>query len=128
MKIQGKYKEVEMSEKDALALFIDSSSMCDDGKTKIGGVIMDIINNIEPTDELLARVGDDKTGVVGVTVYTEHKVYHYIIHAHYRVENIPESKRIEKDMFGDDVERYDTRQVYESYVEPNGQWNWRYQL
>lgn len=59
MKIQGKYAEVEMSEKDALALFIDSSSMCDDGKTKIGGVIMDIINNIEPTDELLARVGDD---------------------------------------------------------------------
>ena len=59
MKIQGKYKEIEMSEKDALALFIDSSSMIEDAKNKIGGVIMDIINNIELTDELLARVGDD---------------------------------------------------------------------
>lgn len=59
MKIQGKYKEVEMSEKDALTLFIDSSSMIEDAKNKIGGAIMDIINNIESTDELLARVSDE---------------------------------------------------------------------
>jgi hypothetical protein len=86
----------------------------------------DLINKIK--DLAGVEVGDDKTGVVGVSVYTEYKIYHYIIHAHYRVEEIPESKRIEKNMWGDEVERYDTRQIFEAYIEPNGQWDWRYSL
>lgn len=83
---------------------------------------LDLINKIKNLPGV--EVGDDKTGVVGVTVYTEYKIYHYIIHAHYRVEKI--NIRIEKGMFGD-IEKYDTKQIYEAYVEPNGeQWSWRY--
>lgn len=73
------------------------------------------------------EVGTDKSGVVGVSVYTEYKVYHYMIHAHYRVEAIPESKRIRKNLIGHEYAEYDYRQVYEAYVETNGQhWEWRY--
>lgn len=85
----------------------------------------DLINKIKDLPGV--EVGDDKTGVVGVTVYTEYKIYHYIIHAHYRVEKIPESKRIVKNMFDGEHEEYDYRNIYEAYVESNGEpWTWRY--
>lgn len=86
------------------------------------------MNLIEQIKDLPGvEVGDCSTGVVGVSVYTEYKVYHYMIHAHYRVEAIPESKRITKNLLGHEYAEYDYRQVYEAYVETNGQsWEWRY--
>lgn len=81
----------------------------------------DLINQIKDLPGV--EVGNDKTGVVGVTVYTEYKIYHYIIHAHYRVEVIGTHE--EKGLFGlHTVE--DTRQIYQAYIEYNGQWEWRY--
>ena len=42
-----------------LELLFESSSLRDDLKTKVKNAIEDIINNIELTDELLARVSDE---------------------------------------------------------------------
>lgn len=83
---------------------------------------LDLINQIKDLPGV--EVGDDKTGVVGVTVYTEYKIYYYIIHAHYRVEVV--EKHEEQGMFGP-VMRQTTRQIYQAYVESNGEpWSWRY--
>ena len=82
----------------------------------------DLINKIKDLPGV--KVEDGKTGVVSVTVYTEYKIYYYIIHAHYRVEIIGEHE--EQGMFGPAM-RQDTRQIYEAYVESNGEpWSWRY--
>lgn len=81
----------------------------------------DLINQIKDLHGV--EVGDDKTGVVGVTVYTEHKIYHYTIHAHYRVEVVKEWK--EKGLFGE-VTRQETRNIYQAWCEKTDDWSWRY--
>lgn len=81
----------------------------------------DLINQIKNLHGV--EVGEDKTGCVGVTVYTEYKIYHYIIHAHYRVEIVKEWK--EQGMFGE-VTRQETRTIYQAWCEKSDVWSWRY--
>ena len=83
----------------------------------------DLINQIKAIAGV--EIGDDKTGVVGVTVRTEYKEYHFVIHAHYRVEIVREWK--EQGMFGE-VTRQETKNIYQAWCEPAGypNWNWRY--
>lgn len=86
----------------------------------------DLINKIK--DLAGVKVEDSKTGVTLVTVSTEYKVYHYIIHAHYRVEEIPETRRIKKTALGT-FETCDTRQIFEAYLDAtSNNWGWRYSL
>lgn len=83
---------------------------------------MDLINQIKDLHGV--EVGECNTGVVGVTVYTEHKVYHYTIHAHYRVEVVKEWE--EDGMFGK-VTRQETRTIYQAWCSTDGEtWSWRY--
>jgi hypothetical protein len=86
----------------------------------------DLINKIKDLPGV--EVEENKTGVIGVTIYTEYKVYHYIIHAHYRVEEIPGTRRVEKTALGE-FERYDTRQIFVAYLDATrDNWSWRYSL
>lgn len=48
-----------METKELLEILFESSSLRDDLKAKVENAIKDIINNIELTDELLARVSDE---------------------------------------------------------------------
>ena len=81
----------------------------------------DLINQIKNLHGV--EVGTCKSGVVGVAVYTEHKIYHYTIHAHYRVEVVKEWK--EQGMFGE-VTQQETRTIYQAYCEKSDNWSWRY--
>lgn len=81
----------------------------------------DLINAIKDLHGV--EVGEEKSGCVGVTVYTEYKIYHYTIHAHYRVEVIKEWK--EQGMFGE-VTRQETRTIYQAWCEKSDVWSWRY--
>lgn len=85
---------------------------------------MDLINAIKDLPGV--EVGEEKSGVVGVSVYTEHKIYHYTIHAHYRVEYY--NPHMEKNIFGVEETVCDTRQIYQAICEPcgNPNWEWRY--
>lgn len=70
---------------------------------------------------------DTKTGVAGVAVYTEYKIYFYTIHGHYWNEEVPGTRRVVKGMFGDDYETCDYRVVYGASIDTNGShWVWRY--
>ena len=83
----------------------------------------DLINKIKNLPGV--KVGEDKTGVVSVTVYTEYKIYYYTIHAHYRVEEY--NPHIGKDIFGNETTVYDTRNIYQAWVDGSGNnWSWRY--
>lgn len=44
--------------KDLFNLLLESSSLRNDLKSEVGGVIKEILDNIELTDELVARVSD----------------------------------------------------------------------
>lgn len=83
---------------------------------------LDLINQIKDLHGV--EVGETKSGVTDVTVYTEYKVYHYVIHAHYRVEVIREWT--EKGAFGFDVTRQETRNIYQAWCEKTDDWSWRY--
>lgn len=48
-----------MNEKELLSALIESSSLRKDLLDKVSGVIIDLLDNIELTDELMARVNDD---------------------------------------------------------------------
>lgn len=82
----------------------------------------DLINQIKDLHGV--EVGEEKSGVVGVTVYTEYKIYYYTIHAHYRVEIVKEWE--ENTPFGKTT-RQETRNIYQAWCENNGfGWSWRY--
>lgn len=83
----------------------------------------DLINKIKNLPGV--EVGEDKTGVVLVKVYTEYKIYYYTIHAHYRVEEY--NPHVGKDIFGNETTVYDTKQIYQAWVDGSGNnWSWRY--
>lgn len=83
---------------------------------------LDLINKIKGLKGV--QIGESKNGVVGVTVATEYKIYHYEIHAHYRVEIVKEWK--EPSPFGE-ITKQETRTIYIANIESNGfGWIWRY--
>ena len=82
---------------------------------------LDLINQIKDLHGV--EVGEEKSGCAGVTVYTEHKIYYYTIHAHYRVEIV--NRRMVKSAFGQH-EEYDTRNIYQAWCEKSDVWSWRY--
>lgn len=82
----------------------------------------DLINAIKDLHGV--EVGECNTGVVGVIIYTEHKIYHYTIHAHYRVEYI--NPHLEKNIWGVEETVCDTRTIYQAWCEKTDDWSWRY--
>ena len=48
-----------MNSKELLNALIESSSLRTDLLNRVGGVLKDILDNIEPTDELCARVSEE---------------------------------------------------------------------
>ena len=73
------------------------------------------------------EIDESNTGCTGVTVYTEYKIYHFVIHAHYRVEKL-NVRMVEDKFFGGMREEYDTKQIYQAWVskEESYNWSWRY--
>lgn len=82
---------------------------------------LDLVNQIKDLSGV--EVSETDGQVTLVTVYTEYKIYRFVIHAHNFVEPIHTGKYT-KDLWNDDVEIIDYKHIVQATIDKDEAYNW----